>query len=446
MTWVINTLPENPARWTWSLFHKHFVGYRPIEALSFALNSALSTDPFAYRIVDSLIAATAAATVGLIAYRASRSLLALLPGLLFTLHPTMVEVTARLSRRSYSLSIAFSALAIAALQRGAWRVASVLVALAALSNETAYPLAVGAAAFALAKEGPRAAAVVVAGPTLAMVARTAALGGKFGGYKVYSITRLFEPIQYLDEPDRLASLSAALDTVLSGTLAPLLWLLVPAIFLRGPARFGWVAWVATQWAMTAYVGLWFPRQGQAMVFAGVIGWAALIGQDRRWALGMVVALLAVAPNADRRHRQAIQVAEVTPQGATVYRSMIQVETPPGEVGLLLPNISSKSAAFWLTVNTPQTSFSRLATAPDPSTAIVDGPKGPKYGPSVKRKDQRSLKRKLRDLAGVMVWGDPPVLLLGEGPPLGVTPSRLELIQSWNLSPTRKRKKDKAQNQ
>lgn len=138
-----------PDPWGWILLQKHFVGYRPVTALSFLVNQACTGyAPWGYRLFD--LASYAAVVAGLTAlYRRwfGDSLLgAAVAGLALLSHPVVEEVVPFPSRRSYLLACAFGLWGLVAHDRSlraergwAWSVATGAALLSAvLSNEIAY--------------------------------------------------------------------------------------------------------------------------------------------------------------------------------------------------------------------------------------------------------------------------------------------------------------------
>lgn len=148
--WVQRTHPSHP---TWSdyvFFEKHFVGYRPVAALTYTLSGLISGyEPWAYRLVDIALHASVGALLFAL-YRAltgDRSPWGLLPPLIFFVHPASEDVVTYLARRSYSLACVLALGGLLAFIRTArnpdrpwapstWLAAALLV-LGLLSNETA---------------------------------------------------------------------------------------------------------------------------------------------------------------------------------------------------------------------------------------------------------------------------------------------------------------------
>ena len=196
--WVIRGSPDDPNWWRWSTQSKHFVGYRPVTALSFALNHAITGyAAFGYRATD-LALHLAAGALTFAAYRGltgDRSLFGLVPVIVLLLHPATEEVVPHVARRSYNLAAVFGLGALVAqihALRGArphwgWVLLAVeLLVLALLSNEIAFVMAPVLALVALNRGlGRRDAAIVVSIVAIAVVivvARRYEVLGTFGGY------------------------------------------------------------------------------------------------------------------------------------------------------------------------------------------------------------------------------------------------------------------------
>jgi hypothetical protein len=134
----------------WTFGHRHFVGYRPIAALSLTMNSAFGGPfPMMYRLTDLLFfMGTGIAIFGLWATLTRRvDAWGLLPTGLFFCHPIAQDVLPFLARRTYLLALFFSTVALICFGRflngGAarprWILTScVSLALALFSNEFAY--------------------------------------------------------------------------------------------------------------------------------------------------------------------------------------------------------------------------------------------------------------------------------------------------------------------
>lgn len=329
--WVGQGSLDDPRwmRWVWD--SKHFVGYRPITALSFVLNHALTGySALGYRLTDL---ALHLATGGLLfaAWRAltgDRSALGLLPVVLLCAHPATEEVVPFPARRSYLLAMTFGLSAlllwIKALcgdgpsrlrgRLGLACLSALSLLLAVLSNEVAYVFAPLLPLWALLQRAPLKPALlahlpVVAAVGAAIAARYAVLG-TLGGYQ----RRLFAVVTngipaWRELPDWRpgAILEACWQYLLlphgvSGQV-PLLqgrpglvaasvgtaWLLGVALVPwerdggRRRTRLWLLAWLLGSLAIVVLSQTWFWRQAHALLFP----YALLVG------LGLTDALRAL---------------------------------------------------------------------------------------------------------------------------------------------------------
>lgn len=109
--WVQLSHPTTDGWFDYVFFTRHFIGYRPVAALTYTIDGLVSGwDPWAYRLTD--IALHVLVPVLLFGvYRAltgDRSAWGLLAPIVFLLHPATEDVVPHLARRSYSLSCALS--------------------------------------------------------------------------------------------------------------------------------------------------------------------------------------------------------------------------------------------------------------------------------------------------------------------------------------------------
>jgi len=155
--WVSDGSLDNPHWWSWATDRKHFVGYRPVTALSFVLDHALfGYSALGYRVTDLVLHAASGLLVAAlwVALTGDRGPAVLVPVLVLLGHPATEEVVPYVPRRSYLLATDFGVLALLAAWRAmrseraatGWSVAAaVSFGIAVLANETAYvvlPLAV----------------------------------------------------------------------------------------------------------------------------------------------------------------------------------------------------------------------------------------------------------------------------------------------------------------
>ena len=148
--WVSQGSLDNANWFDWVFRSHHFVGYRPVSAFSFVVDSAIAGDaPWMHRLTDFVLHGLTAVAVTLLASRILRrsSVWVLLPALLYLGHPAVEEALPYLARRSYLLATLFSTLALVAwmdslqddrVLNPRTGLATGLLTLALLSNEAAY--------------------------------------------------------------------------------------------------------------------------------------------------------------------------------------------------------------------------------------------------------------------------------------------------------------------
>ena len=201
--WVSRGALTSPDWWSWDLFSNHFIGYRPVTALSFTLDYLVGGfAAWPYRLTNMLLHGL----TGLAVYLAFRALhgpsgrwAGCLAAAVLLAHPVCEEVVPLLARRSYILCALFSAAAVPflvdACRDGRWRsrpaaLCAAMVALAIFSNEEGYILVVALPLLALflRADGQRTwlvrirpAALIILGAVLALAAKLAATG-ELGGY------------------------------------------------------------------------------------------------------------------------------------------------------------------------------------------------------------------------------------------------------------------------
>ncbi|MBI5863004.1 MAG: hypothetical protein HZB38_00555 [Planctomycetes bacterium] len=114
--WVVNGLPSNPSLWEWVFRGPHFIGYRPLTALSFTLDGCLwGLNPVGHNFTNLLLHLATALAVFCTARRLAPELspwAALLSMAVFVAHPISVEVAPQVARRSYALTTLLSLLAL----------------------------------------------------------------------------------------------------------------------------------------------------------------------------------------------------------------------------------------------------------------------------------------------------------------------------------------------
>lgn len=148
--WVTRGATDRPGWTEWVFSTQHFVGYRPVAALSYSANYHLvGWSPEMYRITDIVLHGLASlAVAGLFrSLTGARARWLVVPALLFAAHPVSEEIVPFLARRSYALGALLTALGlklwIDSLSRensaspGAL-VGAILLVFALLTNEVAY--------------------------------------------------------------------------------------------------------------------------------------------------------------------------------------------------------------------------------------------------------------------------------------------------------------------
>lgn len=191
--WVGRSALSTEGWWRWDLLGPHFIGYRPLPALSFTLASAVSgLDPWAHRLVDlllhgGLLVAVWATYRALAPHRPAWG--GLVAVAVVALHPGVEEAVPILARRSYLVATLLGTLAVWARAgpRKPWLSAGLLLG-ALLSNESAWPLVLLLPLISWQMEPPsswraRVLAALPAGAALVLaVALRLGLTGKVGGY------------------------------------------------------------------------------------------------------------------------------------------------------------------------------------------------------------------------------------------------------------------------
>ena len=310
--WVSRSALFNADWWRWDLLTHHFIGYRPMAALSLSLDNLMGgLDPLPYRLTDAGLHGLTA----LLIYSLARALLehrgaAALPApsarwgawlamLVFLGHPAMEEAVPLLARRSYTLTAAFGAAAVLvflrACRRPGWRswpaLGSALLLMGAiLSNEEGYVVVPLLSMLALHLRPPASgtwrqrvspALLPWLATVLALVVKLAAtqeLGGyshsfpkpkRFLGIGRKAVDYLFFPPSGTDQPTVILASRVGLALV----LACLVWcgLLKPGWFWlrarqRGTATDPWqvplilLVWLSGYVLLSLLTGAWYLRQ------------------------------------------------------------------------------------------------------------------------------------------------------------------------------------------
>ncbi len=346
--WVDRGTLDAPGWTTWVFSSKHFIGYRPVPALTFVINEALTGySPWGYRLTDLFLhLAVGAALFDL--YRrlaGDRGAWGLAAVCLLFAHPATEEVVPFVARRSYLLQALFSltsaSLAMVAVRSarpvGWWAAVALLTGLALLSNEGGFVFVVWMPLLVLyhADGPPRTRArhlwglVPVGLVTVAvLLRRVAVLGSLTGGYgKHFFAFVRHGKVMWRDmaQPDHLDILLASWAYTLAphgvtGSWVPGLREVSPLAFaslvgallhtsLRPldeerdrPTR--WLAplllvWMVGSTGIVVASGTWFWRQAYfllppvGLAFAWILRSAAVQARAGRWVLPLLAAPLLV---------------------------------------------------------------------------------------------------------------------------------------------------------
>lgn len=228
--WVTRGASDLPDWQTWVFTSSHFVGYRPVAAISYTLNHALAGwTPEMYRATDfALFALATLAVAGLFRTLVARTdAWMALAALLFCAHPAAEEIVPYLARRSYTLSVLFSTVGLALWIEGVrrepvlgWRslLGSLSLLLGILSNEVAYVVLPLFPLFALHERGGLRQSLVRSLPVglgaLAAIAARFVVIDSTGGYTKRYLAISAGGLKRLTQPEGFLGhrvFSAALD-------------------------------------------------------------------------------------------------------------------------------------------------------------------------------------------------------------------------------------------
>ena len=192
--WVADTCGNTMDGWRWCLFEKHFVGYRPLTALSYAIGSLVhGTSPLGYHSFDLLLfAGLVAATQWVSRGLGASAIASSLGAALVAVHPLALEVVPVLARRGDLIATLASLVAFGAFWRGHYLAAAALTFAALAAKETSFAVLPVLGLVALMAPGSmdrpgRSRALKGLSWSLAVVPivfllRYGALGEWFGGY------------------------------------------------------------------------------------------------------------------------------------------------------------------------------------------------------------------------------------------------------------------------
>lgn len=339
--WVDRGTVDDPNWRHWVFSSKHFIGYRPVPALSFVLNELLTGyEPWGYRLTDLLLHCLVGAMLFDVHRRLTgeRGAWGLVAVVLLLAHPATEEVVPFVARRSYLLQALFSLISVSltlwALGRVApwrrwlaWAGVALCTGLALLSNEGAFVVLVWLPliAIALTPGAPtvRLRAALYLTPTALVAAavlarRVAVLGSLTGGYgkHYFAFSRAGKILwRNMAEPDHVAIVDACIRYGLAphgvtGNWVPGLREAVPltgASLVLGLLLQAWrtpppeegeldrrwvgpllLVWMGGAVGIVAASGTWFWRQGYFLLPPLGLALAMLAGQlvrdarSRRW--------------------------------------------------------------------------------------------------------------------------------------------------------------------
>lgn len=295
--WVARSATDQPGWAQWLVLKPHFIGYRPLTAISFTVDWWLSGGAFNAPLYHATDLALYAGT-GLLLYPLFRALFPELPRwggvlavLVFMLHPAGGEVVPWFSRRSYVMATGASVLAIWFGARGRPVAASAAMAAGMLCNEVAFLVAPVLLVQGVQRDGwgslRRAALVVVATASLVFLLRYGIVG-KIGGYSVIShssermVGVLSEAVHYLFTPT--LSPRASTPVWLGLALAAAGFYLARSVRLPG-ARVAWV-WLVASLMLIGATQTWFFRLAYPVVAPLAIVVAAVAASTRSWMLAI----------------------------------------------------------------------------------------------------------------------------------------------------------------
>ncbi|MBK7865285.1 MAG: hypothetical protein IPJ65_43135 [Archangiaceae bacterium] len=294
--------------------------YRPLTALTLSLDDAFSGKPFGFHLTNLLLHALAAVLVALLAEGLGLSALgALLAGLLFAVHTSTSLVANQLTYRGEALLMSSLALTLLGQVRGRpWWVAAGLL-LGCFSKETAFVLAPLLMAGLAPWHRPSRAVVLTA--AVSWVGAAVVRQAVAPAWKLAAVPLTAD--QWVGT--RLAALGQQLELLLWPWRGRLCDAVPISSVLSVPAALGllavglslWLAWKVRPFGLLALLAatpmlnlvplprfssphyLYVPLAFCAM---GLAGWAAAV-RWRAWAVGVVLAALAVSSVLDaRRYR------------------------------------------------------------------------------------------------------------------------------------------------
>lgn len=302
-----------PRWWRWALLRRHFIGYRPLAALSYTLNDALTgLSTASLRAVDLSLLVGAGGLLFALARRWFGPIPALLAVALYFLHPATEEIALDVARRSYSLSAIFLLAGLLVLERSP-HLAGLSILAAISSNEAAVipalcvPLVM---AWRAPERGWRAGWPALAAIAIMAILRGLILQGS-GGYRDGDIVLPWAGATTAYSGSLLAAPLIAAAAAMYQTLIPASGAKIPSVLGQGPLGLGLAAIAAIALAHR----LWrLPAIGRALLawYAGfVLLSAVLITWFWRMAYPPLLVMgLAAAALSQRRDRAALAAGAV----------------------------------------------------------------------------------------------------------------------------------------
>jgi len=301
--WITRGSPGAADWWNWAFGSAHFIGYRPVNALSFTLLGTAGDGALLQRLFDLALHLGNGLLLYAVARRVARlpAWAAVLAACTFLWHPVVEDVAPWLARRHYALATAFSLATLLLLGEGRRSLGRAVAAgaclgAALLSNEVAYAtaLALPAWAWATAPEGPRrlrdavrACLPAAAFGILALGLRTLVLGG-FGGYpgpagpeRIAQVWAAFWRDLFAFAPsygDPASLAGPALAAVAAGALA--VRNVAAARSGRAGGSLGLVllGWLLAASLLLAFQRVWFSREAYPFVPVFAL-WIAVVCRD-----------------------------------------------------------------------------------------------------------------------------------------------------------------------
>lgn len=400
---------------SWALTERHFVGYRPLAALSYTLNTALlGISAEALRAVDLGLFVLAGGLLAALAKRWFGALPALAAAAVYFLHPVGEEIAVDVARRSYTLSASLLLLGLLASARRVWLGAGLLAA-AVLCNEMAVVPALLAPLLRRDRPAREGWPILAAVAAVALV-RLAVLKGSggYGGANVILPWIEGGPLSAAATPVQAAQAAGAglYHTLLpvsgdGGRLPPpmiaIVAPIVVALVRAGRQGQALLAWYLGYAVLSAVTVTWFWRMAYPPLLPMCLA-AALLVQRRERMYGAMFVLGVTAVMQGPLVRGARHtVAELQARAQLISTLEETAQSVPSEQRILLAlpytRHWSLSTTRWLALRQPARSFS-----------LVAHPKAPQ-DPVARVWDRRPGTVKLHEDA----------VLLGEGAALGGGP-------------------------